>query len=109
MDSMEIQTTSIHIYRQAIPLLPATLAEKKRYVILEPIEFMARINRNISTSSELYPNVDIVLEMDSIQVCSKIVTSAYVVHEKSARTKKIIGWPVKFLLDDLLNFYWMTC
>ena len=72
MDSMELNTSSIHIYREAFSLIPAVSTVEKRYNILEPIEFTAHINRNISQPTELYPNVDIVMAVDTIKVCRSV-------------------------------------
>ncbi len=68
LDAMEIRTSQIQIYRLATPTHGGP---ETRYTILEPVEFVAHISRNISRPSEMYPNVDISLDIDTIKVREK--------------------------------------
>ena len=65
MDAMEIKTSRIRIYRNARNI---NTGAEKCYTILEPLEFLAVIRRNITRPTELYPNVDIGLDIDAIKV-----------------------------------------
>ena len=65
MDAMEIKTSHIRIYRKAHNI---NSGAEKCYTILEPLEFSAVIRRNITRPAELYPNVDIGLDIDAIKV-----------------------------------------
>lgn len=71
LDCMEIETSSIQIYRKSRPTLcslDSRDCEECHNTILDPIQFTLHIRRNISQPNEAYPNVDIILNMDSIKV-----------------------------------------
>ncbi len=76
LDCIEIRTSRIEIYRSSrsskCPVGGAGgvahAVGGRRSTILEPMEFFARINRNISQPSEAYPNVDIILQLHAIKV-----------------------------------------
>lgn len=77
LDCIEIRTSKIEIFRSSHSTVCAVgvvgcgdATKEKRNNILEPMEFIARINRNISQPSEAYPNVDIILQLDAIKVSS---------------------------------------
>jgi len=65
MDVMEIRTSRISIYRLATPIRGG---EEKEYTLLEPLEFVALVKRNISRPSELYPNTSVSLDINTIKV-----------------------------------------
>ena len=74
LDCIEIRTSRIEMYRSSLSTVcsvqgPGEGCAERRSTILEPMEFVARINRNISQPSEAYPNVDVLLELDAIKVC----------------------------------------
>ena len=86
LDCIQIRSSRIEMYRSSFSTVcsiggsggPARgpggaprCAAETRSTILEPMEFVARIHRNISQPSEAYPNVDVMLELDAIKVCKR--------------------------------------
>ena len=83
LDCIQIRSSRIEIYRSSVSTVcsvggpgvsvgrggPGRAAAETRNTILDPMEFVARIHRNISQPSETYPNVDVMLELDAIKVC----------------------------------------
>ena len=76
LDCIEIRTSSVEVYHSSSSTECSVVGGagggacglEKRNTILEPMEFVARINRNISQPSEVYPNVDVILQLDAIKV-----------------------------------------
>lgn len=77
LDCIEIETSSVQIYRSCrssvCSLQDTSSCQESRSNILEPIQFTAHIKRNISQPSEAYPNVDISLSLDTIKVLTVTV------------------------------------
>ncbi len=80
MDCIQIETTSIQIHRSArssscsLGNSGGCGSAETRNVILEPVQFVVNINRNISRPSEEFPNVGITLNMDTIKVDNIILS-----------------------------------
>lgn len=78
LDCIDIETSSVQIYRKwrssacSLQDQPGCSAEK-RSTILEPIQFTAHIRRNVSQPTVAYPNVDIVVALDTIMVRGRVL------------------------------------
>ena len=75
LDCIDIRTSSVEIYRSSCSTECSmggagggVCSLEKRNTILEPMEFAAHINRNISQPNEVYPNVDVVFQLDAVKV-----------------------------------------
>ena len=69
MDCIELETTSIQVYRRYHSSICSPENQKdSQNIIMEPIRFLANIRRNISHPSKAYPNVDILLNIEAIKV-----------------------------------------
>lgn len=74
LDCIEIDTSSVQIYRKwrssTCSLQDKSCSSEQCSTILEPIQFTARIHRNVSQPTDAYPNVDITISLDTIVVRS---------------------------------------
>lgn len=73
LDCIDIETSSVQIYRKwrsSVCSLQdkSSCSMEQHSTILEPIQFTAHIRRNVSQPSEAYPNVDVVVGLDTITV-----------------------------------------